>query len=40
VARQSIRRYGTLDDVLAVVDFFLDPRSSLVTGQIIYLAGP
>lgn len=40
VARQSIRRYGTLDDVLAVVDFFLDPRSAFVTGQIVYLGGP
>ena len=40
VARQSIKRYGTLDDVLAVIDFFLGPASGLVTGQIIYLAGP
>jgi 3-oxoacyl-[acyl-carrier protein] reductase len=40
VARQSIRRYGTVDDVLAVVDFFLDPKSALVTGQVVYLGGP
>ncbi len=40
VARQSIKRYGTLEDVLAVVDFLLDPASNLVTGQTIYLGGP
>lgn len=40
VARQSIKRYGTLEDVIAVVDFFLDPKSSFVTGQILYLGGP
>lgn len=40
VARQSIRRYGTLEDVLAVIDFFLGSGSSLVTGQVVYLAGP
>jgi 3-oxoacyl-[acyl-carrier protein] reductase len=40
IARQAIKRYGTVDDVLAVVDFFLDPRSSLVTGQCVYLGGP
>lgn len=40
VARQSIRRYGTVEDVIHAVDFFLDPKSSLVTGQILYLGGP
>jgi 3-oxoacyl-[acyl-carrier protein] reductase len=40
VARQSIKRYGTIDDVLAVIDFFLDPRSGFVTGQTVYLGGP
>jgi 3-oxoacyl-[acyl-carrier protein] reductase len=40
VARQSIRRYGTLADVLGVVDFFLNPESNFVTGQIVYLGGP
>jgi 3-oxoacyl-[acyl-carrier protein] reductase len=40
VARQSIKRYGTLDDVLVVVDFFLDPRSTFITGQTVYLGGP
>jgi len=40
VARQSIKRYGTYEDVLRVVDFFLDPDNDFVTGQVIYLGGP
>jgi len=40
VARQSIKRYGTLEDVVAVVDFLLDPASNFITGQTIYLGGP
>lgn len=38
--RQAIKRYGTLEDVMAVVDFFLDPKSAFVTGQTVYLGGP
>ncbi|HLT38113.1 MAG TPA: SDR family oxidoreductase [Enhygromyxa sp.] len=40
LARQAIKRFGRFEDVLNVVDFFLDPRSEFVTGQIIYLGGP
>ncbi len=40
VARQSIKRYGTLEDVIQVVDFFIDPKSEFITGQTIYLGGP
>jgi 3-oxoacyl-[acyl-carrier protein] reductase len=39
VARQPLARMGTIDDVAHVVDFFLDPRSSFVTGQVLYLGG-
>lgn len=39
LARQPIRRFGTLDDVTNVVDFFLAPGSDFITGQIIYLGG-
>lgn len=39
IARQAINRYGTMDDVLNVCDFFLDDRSDFVTGQTIYLGG-
>jgi 3-oxoacyl-[acyl-carrier protein] reductase len=37
IARQINPRYGTAQDVLRVVDFFLDPENDLVTGQVIYL---
>lgn len=39
VARQAIPRMGTVDDVINVVDFFLSPASSFITGQTIYLGG-
>lgn len=39
IARQAIRRYGTMEDVLNVCDFFLRPESDFVTGQTIYLGG-
>jgi 3-oxoacyl-[acyl-carrier protein] reductase len=37
--RQAIRRFGELEDVANVVDFFLSPASSFITGQIVYLGG-
>lgn len=40
VNRQAIKRYGTVEDVLAAVDFLLAPESSFITGQTIYLGGP
>ncbi len=39
LARQAIRRFGTVEDVVNVIDFLLSPRSSFITGQIIYLGG-
>ncbi len=39
LARQAIRRFGTFEDVANVVDFFLKPESSFVTGQSVYLGG-
>jgi 3-oxoacyl-[acyl-carrier protein] reductase len=39
LARQAIRRYGTMADVANAVDFFLRPSSDFITGQIIYLGG-
>jgi 3-oxoacyl-[acyl-carrier protein] reductase len=36
---QAIRRFGTCADVANVVDFFLLPESSFVTGQTVYLGG-
>lgn len=37
--RQAIRRMGRVDDILNVVNFFLDDRSDFVTGQVVYLGG-
>lgn len=39
IARQPIRRLGTLADVTNVIDFFLRPESDFITGQTIYLGG-
>ena len=39
LARQAIQRFGTVSDVINVVDFFLSAQSDFVTGQIIYLGG-
>lgn len=36
---QSIPRLGQLDDVINVIDFFVDERSEFITGQMIYLGG-
>jgi 3-oxoacyl-[acyl-carrier protein] reductase len=39
LARQAIRRFGAIEDVINVVDFFLSPKSGFITGQVIYLGG-
>jgi len=39
LARQAIRRLGTVADIVNVVEFFLAPASGFVTGQVIYLGG-
>jgi 3-oxoacyl-[acyl-carrier protein] reductase len=39
LARQAIPRYGTLEDVANVIDFYLKPASGLITGQNLYLGG-
>lgn len=39
IARQAIKRWGECADVAQVVDFFLQPGSSFVTGQVIFLGG-
>jgi 3-oxoacyl-[acyl-carrier protein] reductase len=36
---QAIKRLGEFEDVLNVIEFFIDPKSAFVTGQIIYLGG-
>ncbi|MGC6423800.1 MAG: SDR family NAD(P)-dependent oxidoreductase [Lentimonas sp.] len=39
IARQAIQRYGTFEDVLNAVDFFLRDESEFITGQVLYLGG-
>jgi len=39
LVRQAIKRFGEMEDVANVVDFFLSEQSSFVTGQTIYLGG-
>lgn len=36
---QSIKRFGTMEDVLNVVDFFLSEKSTFITGQTVFLGG-
>lgn len=37
--RLAIKRLGRYEDVVNVVDFFVQPESDYVTGQVIYLGG-
>jgi len=37
--RMVIKRYGTFEDISNVLNFFLSPNSSAITGQIITLGG-
>lgn len=37
---QAVRRLGTFEDVINVADFYLSPKSDLITGQVIYFANP
>ena len=39
LARQAIRRFGEMRDIVNVIDFLLRPESDFVTGQVIYLGG-
>ena len=37
--KQAIKRLGTFEDIINVIDFFCDEKSDFITGQIIYLGG-
>jgi len=39
LARQAIKRFGTMEDVGNACDFFLRPESDFITAQTIYLGG-
>lgn len=37
--RQAIRRFGKMEDIANVIDFFIRPESDFITGQVLYLGG-
>jgi 3-oxoacyl-[acyl-carrier protein] reductase len=37
--RIPVQRFGTVDDIAHGVSFFMDERSSFVTGQVLYICG-
>ena len=37
--RQAIQRFGTFEDIVNVINFFINKESSFITGQNIYLGG-
>lgn len=37
--RQSIKRYGTPEEVCSVIDFLINPNNSMVNGQVVYMGG-
>lgn len=39
ISQQAIKRLGEFTDVVNVIDFFINPKSSFITGQVIYLGG-
>lgn len=39
VDQQAIKEWATTDDVVNAVEFFLQPASRLITGQVLYLGG-
>jgi 3-oxoacyl-[acyl-carrier protein] reductase len=39
IQQQAIKKMAKVEDVINVVDFYLQPSSHMVTGQIIYLGG-
>ncbi len=39
IGQLAIKRLGTFEDVWNVVEFFLRPESSYITGQVVYLGG-
>lgn len=39
LAQQALERFGELEDVINVIDFFTRPESNFITGQTLYLGG-
>ena len=39
ISQQIIRRFGKIDDIINVIDFFISDRSDFITAQTIFLGG-
>ena len=39
IEMQTVKRFGEMEDVVNVIDFFIDEKSEFITGQVIYLGG-
>ena len=39
ISNQSIKRMGLFEDVINVIEFFMDKKSSFISGQTLYLGG-
>ena len=39
LAAQAIHRFGEVEDIINVIEFYLKPESDFITGQVIYLGG-
>jgi 3-oxoacyl-[acyl-carrier protein] reductase len=39
IAQQAVPRWAEVADVINVIDFYLQPESGMITGQVIYLGG-
>lgn len=39
LSRQAIHRFGQIEEVCNVINFFISPNSDIVTGQVVYLGG-
>jgi len=39
LSQQAIKRLGSFDDVINVIDFYINSKSDFITGQTIYLGG-
>lgn len=39
INKQGIKQFGSFEDVLNVIKFFMNPESRMISGQIIYLGG-
>ena len=39
ISNQAVQRFGEFQDISNVVDFFIQPESGFITGQVIYLGG-